>query len=379
MGAPCARTPSSPACRFRVRVDISPISSEEMRQAHAASHLCRRPGEDLRRRKGTGRRRPRRPGGHGPGAARPERRGQDHRRARPDHPAAAGQRQGRRRGHRRAQAPQRGPPLDRPLRPVRRRRRVPDRPGEPPDGRPALPDERDGDAKARARRAAGAVQPRRGRRPHRQDLLRRYAPPARPGRRAGRPPAGDVHGRADHRPRPAQPAAAVGGHPGAGRGRHHAAAHHPVPGGGRPPRPRHLRHRPRQGHRPRHLRPAQGPDRRRARRGRRARARPHRRRRPRGAPRFGKGEVTVERAHPQAHRPGHRRRQAARRGHPRAGRPRRSRSTTSACAAPPSTTSSSRSPATPPRLRRRTARARTGHGGRRRADGRPQVGRRPSK
>ena len=62
----------------------------------------------------------------------------------PDHPAPARQRQGRRRGHRRAQAPQRGAALDRPVRPVRRGRRIPDRPREPPDGRPALPDEGEG-------------------------------------------------------------------------------------------------------------------------------------------------------------------------------------------------------------------------------------------
>lgn len=44
-----------------------------------------------------------------------------------------------------------------------------------------------------------------------------HAPPPRPGGRARRLPAGDVHGRAHHRARPAQPAAAVGGHRGARR------------------------------------------------------------------------------------------------------------------------------------------------------------------
>ncbi len=125
------------------------------------------------------------------------------------HPAR--QRPGRRRRHRRAEAAQRGPAVHRPVRPVRRRRRVPHRPREPPDGRPALPAVR-ARRETPGRRAAGAVQPRRRGRPHRQDLLRRHAPPPRPGRRPGGHPAGDVHGRADHRPRPAQPPAAVGGH-----------------------------------------------------------------------------------------------------------------------------------------------------------------------
>ena len=80
----------------------------------------------------------------------------------------------------------------------------------------------------------------------------------------------------------------------AGLRRDDAAADHPVPGGGRPSRARHRGGRPRPCHRPRHLRPAQGPHRRRARRGRRARARAHRDRRPRCCAGFGKGEVTVE-------------------------------------------------------------------------------------
>ena len=43
-----------------------------------------------------------------------------------------------------------------------------------------------------------------------EDLLRRHAPPARPGGRARLPPAGAVPRRADHRPGPAQPARACG-------------------------------------------------------------------------------------------------------------------------------------------------------------------------
>ena len=150
--------------------------------------------------------------------------------------------------------PRRGAPPDRAVRAVRRRRRVPHRLREPRHGRPALP-------------PGPAAQPGAGRascwsssdldgrgRPAGQDLLRRHAPPARPGRRAGRRPAGAVPRRADHRPRPAQPHRDVGRHPGAGRRRHHAAAHHPVPRGGRPARRRHRRDRPRPGHRPGHRR-----------------------------------------------------------------------------------------------------------------------------
>ena len=43
-----------------------------------------------------------------------------------------------------------------------------------------------------------------------EDLLGRHAPPARPGRRAGGPPAGAVPRRAHHRARPAQPARRCG-------------------------------------------------------------------------------------------------------------------------------------------------------------------------
>lgn len=103
---------------------------------------------------------------------------------------------------------------------------------------------------------------------------------------------------------------------------HDAAAHHAVPGGGRPPRPRHLRDRPRPRHRPRHLRPAQGPHRRRTRRGRRPAARPDRPG-PRGPRPPGQGRGRRRPAHAQADRSGRRRRQAPRRGHPRPGRPRR--------------------------------------------------------
>ena len=50
--------------------------------------------------------------------------------------------------------------------------------------------------------------------PRRRRLLRRHAPPPGPRGVAGEPAAGAVPRRADHRPGPAQPAAAVGGHRG---------------------------------------------------------------------------------------------------------------------------------------------------------------------
>ena len=46
-----------------------------------------------------------------------------------------------------------------------------------------------------------------------EDLLRRHAPPPRPGRQPGRAAPGAVPGRADHRPRPAQPQRGLGHDP----------------------------------------------------------------------------------------------------------------------------------------------------------------------
>ena len=68
---------------------------------------------------------------------------------------------------------------------------------------------RSGRAHAR-RRAARALRADRGRQAAREDLLGRHAPPARPRGGARVPPAGAVPRRADHRPRPAQPARPVG-------------------------------------------------------------------------------------------------------------------------------------------------------------------------
>ena len=82
-----------------------------------------------------------------------------------------------------------------------------------------------------------------------QDLLGWHAPPARPGRRPGGPTARPLPRRAHHRARPPEPAGPVGDDRGPGGRRHHRAAHHPVPRGGRPPGPRHRGGRPRPGHR----------------------------------------------------------------------------------------------------------------------------------
>ncbi len=59
-------------------------------------------------------------------------------------------------------------------------------------------------------RAAGALRPRRRRRPLGADVLRRHEAPARPRDDADHAAAADLPRRADDRPRPAQPARAVG-------------------------------------------------------------------------------------------------------------------------------------------------------------------------
>ena len=65
-------------------------------------------------------------------------------------------------------------------------------------------------------------------------LLRRHAAPARPRRGARRATAGVVRRRADHRARSAGSPRGVVGDRRSGPRRHHRAADHPVPGGGRP-------------------------------------------------------------------------------------------------------------------------------------------------
>ena len=104
------------------------------------------------------------------------------------------------------------PLAHRPVGPVRRGRREPDRPREPLDVRAPLPaaEPRVEAARRRAPRAVRAV----GRgRSRREDVLGRHAAPARPRERAHRPPAAAVPRRADDRPRPAQPPRDVGRDP----------------------------------------------------------------------------------------------------------------------------------------------------------------------
>ena len=80
------------------------------------------------------------------------------------------------------------------------------------------------------------VRPRRRAPPPGEDLLGRHAPPPRPGGQHDRPAGAALPRRADDRPRPAQPGAAVGRRQGPGRRRRDGAAHHPVPRRGRPAR-----------------------------------------------------------------------------------------------------------------------------------------------
>ena len=142
---------------------------------------------------------------------------------------------------------------DRPGRAVRRGRRGADRPGEPGDGRTAVPPEpQRGEGAGRG--GAGAPEPGRCRRPLRPDVLRRDAAAARPGGEPRGPaPRADPR-RADDRARPAHADGALGLHPAARARRHDRAPDDAVPGGGRRARAVHRRHRPRHGHRPGHLR-----------------------------------------------------------------------------------------------------------------------------
>ena len=205
---------------------------------------------------------------------------------------------------------------DRPLGPVRGRRREPDGPREPLDVRPPLP-AHVGRCQAACKRAADVVRSRRRRRPGHEDVLGRHAAAPRPCERADRQAAAALPRRADHRARPAQPPRHVGGHPQPGAAGHDAAAHDPVSRGGRRAGRRDRSRRRRQDHRPRHRRRAQEPGRRRADRGRRPRphaARP--RRRAARARRNGNGRPALA----QGDDRGRGRRPAARRGRARARR-----------------------------------------------------------
>ena len=158
-----------------------------------------------------------------------------------------------RRGHR----GRRGPPDDRAHRPVRGPRRIPHRPGQPDHDRPAQPADRAA-ARQRADELLEQFDLTDAAEPGGQDLLGRHAPPPGPGGQPDRPSGGAVPRRADDRPRPERPRADVGHRPRAGRGRHDAAAHHPVPRRGRRAGQPGRRHRRRQGHRRGHAGRAQG-------------------------------------------------------------------------------------------------------------------------
>src|SRR5919202_774833 len=71
------------------------------------------------------------------------------------------------------------------------------------------------------------------RRPGDLGVLRRDAPPARPGGHARGPTPRPVPRRADHRPRPPRPGRPVDGPRPPGRRRGHGRPHHAVPRGGR--------------------------------------------------------------------------------------------------------------------------------------------------
>ena len=187
-----------------------------------------------------------------------QRGGQDDRGARAHHLAPTGFRPRLRRRHRRVGRPGGGPEAHGPGRPVRGGGRGSHRDGEPGAGRTAQPSAAPG-TPAAGHRAARAVRPGRLRQPVAQDLFGRHAPPSRPGRRPGGPAAGPVPRRAHHRIGSAQPDRPVGGDRGSGGRRHHPAADHPVPRGGRPAGQPHLRDRPRPGDRRGNRRRAQEP------------------------------------------------------------------------------------------------------------------------
>ncbi len=192
--------------------------------------------------------------------ARAQRRGQDDRDPDPDDPAHAHQRPG---GGRRAgfRARRRGAAVpDRSRGTERGGRREPDRAREPRARRTAVPPLEGGGAPS-FRGCPGAVPTDGCRGTSGEDVLRRHAPTAGPGREPGRAPRRLVPRRADDGPRPAEPARRVGLHPGAEGRRHHADAHDAVPRGGRSARGPDRRDRRRIRDRPGNLRRAEGSDR----------------------------------------------------------------------------------------------------------------------
>ena len=151
----------------------------------------------------------------------------------------------------------RGPRADRPRRPGGDRRRAADAPARTSSSSAGSTTCPAPVARPRADELLERLGLDRRRRPPGQDVLRRHAPPARPGRHARRHPAGPVPRRADHRPRPAEPQRPVGRCCASwSRDGTTLAAHHAVPRGGRPPGRRHRGARPRARRRVRLARPS---------------------------------------------------------------------------------------------------------------------------
>ena len=197
------------------------------------------------------------------------------------------------------------------------------------------------EAQQAGRRAARAVRAGRRRRPGRQDLLGRHAPPARSRQRPHRPAAAAVPRRADDRPRPAQPPRHVGGHPRAWSARGRRCCSRPSTSRRRTSSP--TRSRSSTTARSSPAAPPTSSRRRSAASASRsssttATPSPQAMRDP--GPRWLGEQPVARRAHATPDRARPRRRRAAGPGRPRPRRSRASASTTSACAGRPSTTSS---------------------------------------
>ncbi len=172
----------------------------------------REPGQDVRQGPGARRHRHGCSRRHGIRPARSERRRQDDRDPGALDPAATRLGPSRGRGLRRGARAREGPKRDRAHRSVRGRRRAALGPGEPVHDRTAAGHARVGGDRP-GQGAARVLRPHRGRDEVRQDVLRRDAAPARPGREPRRASAVPLPRRADDRPGPAEPGRALGHDP----------------------------------------------------------------------------------------------------------------------------------------------------------------------